>query len=191
MVKLTEVEEAEAATVEAIVNAVEEVEAEAEAEIAQDETTEAETEEAIKAVEKEFAAAAEEEEDEEEEEDDEEEEEDDEDDFEDDFDEDETIYERIVALKDIIPAGQRKSLYNTVSSIQSLATTGIFTTGSFIWYGATTALFLGVPLALSIVGETQLIELEKQMNPAAAAAAGGVAGQDELLTVANETPATA
>ncbi|GME67255.1 unnamed protein product [[Candida] boidinii] len=182
MVKLTEVEEAEAATVEAIVNAVEEVEAEAQAEA----QAEAETEEAIKAVEKEFAAAEEEDDDEDEEDD-----EDDEDDFEDDFDEDETIYERIVALKDIIPAGQRKSLYNTVSSIQSLATTGVFTTGSLIWYGATTALFLGVPLALSIVGETQLIELEKQMNPAAAAAAGGVAGQDELLTVANETPATA
>ncbi|BAO41555.1 Mitochondrial import receptor subunit TOM22 [Kluyveromyces marxianus] len=81
-----------------------------------------------------------------------------------DFYEDETIYERLVALKDIIPPQKRKTIsgfYNgTVSTFRSLFSKG----GNLLWAVTTSALLLGVPLSLSILAEQQLIEMEKSFD---------------------------
>ncbi|CDO96456.1 unnamed protein product [Kluyveromyces dobzhanskii CBS 2104] len=78
--------------------------------------------------------------------------------------EDETIYERLVALKDIIPPQNRKtisSLYNgTVGLFNSVFSKG----GNLLWAVTTSALLLGVPLSLSILAEQQLIEMEKSFE---------------------------
>lgn len=76
----------------------------------------------------------------------------------------ETLVDRIVALKEIIPPNQRSFLSQAGSSLSSLATGGAFKIGSLLWIVSTSALLLGVPLSLSILSEQQLVEMEKEMK---------------------------
>jgi import receptor subunit TOM22 len=92
---------------------------------------------------------------------DDESEEEDDDDY---FDEDETIYERIVALKDIVPPKQRDQVSNVVSSAYSTVYSAVSKVGNLTWVLTTSALLLGVPLSLSILAEQQLMELEKEFK---------------------------
>lgn len=88
----------------------------------------------------------------------------DDDDFDDDFDPDETLAERISALKDIFPPQLRSSVVSGANALQSGCKGLAHKFGVSLWYLTTTALLLGAPLALSILHETQLSELEKEMN---------------------------
>lgn len=85
--------------------------------------------------------------------------------FEDDFDfESETLYDRLVALKDIIPPSQRTQVVNAVETVQSYANCALSRGGSLLWGLTSSALLLGVPLSLAILAETQLQEMEKEMS---------------------------
>lgn len=91
-------------------------------------------------------------------------EEDDDSDLEDDFDENESLLDRIKALKDIVPPQQRSRICNAFSASFSLIK-GAFSKGSSLtWTITTSALLLGVPLSLSILAEQQLIEMEKTFD---------------------------
>ncbi|KAH3676171.1 hypothetical protein WICMUC_002193 [Wickerhamomyces mucosus] len=85
-------------------------------------------------------------------------------DFEDDFNEDETIVERIIALKDIIPPAQRSQVSSLASYAYNTVSSSITKAGSLTWIFTTSALLLGVPLSLSILAEQQLLELEKEFK---------------------------
>ncbi|GME81998.1 unnamed protein product [Ambrosiozyma monospora] len=85
-------------------------------------------------------------------------------DFEDDFDANETLLERLDALKDIISPEQRTFLLQTYSSGVSLLQKSMLKLGSGLWILGSSVLLLGVPLGIAIVGEQQLLELENQMN---------------------------
>lgn len=86
-------------------------------------------------------------------------------DFEDDFDIDnETFYDRIVALKDIVPPNQRTQITDAISSVQSISNTLLKKSGTLLWTLTSSALLLGVPLSLAILAETQLQEMEKEMS---------------------------
>ncbi|ANZ75590.1 BA75_02253T0 [Komagataella pastoris] len=82
----------------------------------------------------------------------------------DEFFQDETIYERIVALKDIIPPTQRSSLVSFASSFSSTLSSLFSKSGSLLWVVTSSALLLGVPLSLSILSEQQLKEMEKEFT---------------------------
>lgn len=85
--------------------------------------------------------------------------------IEDDFDiENETIYDRIVALRDIIPPNQRDLIVDTAQLTKSYITTAVSKGGSLLWGVTASILLLGVPLALAILAETQLQEMEKEMS---------------------------
>ncbi|VEU20440.1 DEKNAAC101329 [Brettanomyces naardenensis] len=84
--------------------------------------------------------------------------------YEDDFDPNETLTERVEALKDILSPEQRAAVVNAVSTTKYSISTFSHKAGTALWYLTTTGLLLGVPLALSILHETQLTELEKEMN---------------------------
>ncbi|RLV89985.1 Mitochondrial import receptor subunit tom22 [Spathaspora sp. JA1] len=87
-----------------------------------------------------------------------------EDDF-DDYDfENETIYDRIVALKDIIAPEQREVLVSFSETIKSTVTSTLNNGGKLLWALTSSALLLGVPLALAILSETQLQEMEKDLS---------------------------
>ncbi|QPG76730.1 hypothetical protein FOA43_004124 [Brettanomyces nanus] len=85
-------------------------------------------------------------------------------DSEDDFDSNETLQERVEALKDIMSPEQRQLIVGSISSTKNAIISLSHKTGTLLWYLTTTGLVLGVPLALSILHETQLTELEKEMN---------------------------
>lgn len=86
-------------------------------------------------------------------------------DLEDDFDlENETMYDRIIALKDIISPQQRSQIVTTSESVKSLLVSGLNKGGNLLWGLTSTVLLLGVPLSLAILAETQLQEMEKEVS---------------------------
>ncbi|CAN6674939.1 mitochondrial import receptor subunit Tom22p [Trichomonascus vanleenenianus] len=76
----------------------------------------------------------------------------------------ESIADRIIALRDVIPPQYRSKISSTAASLYDTAQTGISWSGKALWVTMTSALLLGVPLALSIVSEQQLTEMEKEMK---------------------------
>ncbi|CCK72010.1 Tom22p KNAG_0I02240 [Huiozyma naganishii CBS 8797] len=85
-------------------------------------------------------------------------------DFEDDFDENETLLERICALREIIPPRQRARIARFYDCTASFMRTAFQKGGNLTWAITTSALLLGVPLSLSILSEQQLIEMEKTFD---------------------------
>lgn len=86
-------------------------------------------------------------------------------DLDDDFDiASETIADRIIALKDAIPPSYRYRILSLSSTVSSAVHIGASFTGNALWAITTSSLLLGVPLALSIIGEQQLIEMEREMK---------------------------
>lgn len=76
----------------------------------------------------------------------------------------ETIAERIIALKDAIPPSYRYRIASVSSTVSSFVSSGASFAGKGLWILTTSSLLLGVPLALSIIGEQQLIEMEREMK---------------------------
>lgn len=84
--------------------------------------------------------------------------------FDDDFDENETLLERLAALKDIVPPKQRQNVSKIFSTASTFLSNAFKRGGSLTWALTTSALLLGVPLSLSILAEQQLIEMEKTFD---------------------------
>ena len=76
----------------------------------------------------------------------------------------ETISERIIALKQAIPPSYRHNLESVSTSVSSVVKTSATFAGNAFWVVITSSLLLGVPLALSIISEQQLIEMEREMK---------------------------
>lgn len=86
-------------------------------------------------------------------------------DIDDDYDiENETIYDRVVALKDIIDPQQRQQLVSSVELVKSYVNGAVNKSGNLLWTLTSSILLLGVPLSLAILSETQLQEMEKEMS---------------------------
>lgn len=88
----------------------------------------------------------------------------------DDLDEDElaiqneTYAERIAALKDIIPPQTRSSLYAKYTSTKEWTWWTLQGCGSVAWWVSTSALLVGLPLALAIEDETKVVQQEREMQ---------------------------
>jgi len=102
-------------------------------------------------------------------------------DDENDFPEEETLTERILALKDMIPPTTRSYIVNKFDITTSWVKSSFWFGGKTLWVVSTSALLLGVPWALAFAEEQQMVEMEKEMrmremggellsNPAAAGA---------------------
>ncbi|KAF3903488.1 hypothetical protein ABW20_dc0108520 [Dactylellina cionopaga] len=76
----------------------------------------------------------------------------------------ETFYDRIVALKDIIPPSRRAQLSRSFDSTYGLFSSGLTFGGKSLWVLSTSALLLGVPYVLAWTEEQQMIEMEKEMQ---------------------------
>ncbi|KAK6348937.1 mitochondrial import receptor protein [Orbilia blumenaviensis] len=76
----------------------------------------------------------------------------------------ETLYDRIVALKDIIPPGRRAQITRSFNSTYGLVSSGLTLGGKTLWVLSTSALLLGVPYVLAWQEEQQVIEMEKEMQ---------------------------
>lgn len=83
---------------------------------------------------------------------------------EDDDELEETLYDRLVALKDIVPLKQRTYLSNGASRTYSWISKGLSFGGSTLWVLTTSVMILGVPYAVALQGDQQLAEMEKEYN---------------------------
>lgn len=77
---------------------------------------------------------------------------------------DETLVDRISALKDMVPPTYRKNLANVASTGYSWAAKGLSLGGKTLWVVSTSALLLGVPWALAFSEEQQVQEMEREMR---------------------------
>ncbi|KAK6350161.1 hypothetical protein TWF696_006405 [Orbilia brochopaga] len=76
----------------------------------------------------------------------------------------ETLYDRLLALKDIIPPGRRAQLSRSFNGTYSFVSSGLLLGGKTLWVLSTSALMLGVPYVLAWQEEQQLLEMEKEMQ---------------------------
>ena len=77
---------------------------------------------------------------------------------------DEGLYDRLVALKDIIPPQTRSSLVATYQSTKEWAWWSVQSAGSVAWWVSTSALLVGLPLALAIEDETRVVQQERELQ---------------------------
>jgi import receptor subunit TOM22 len=77
---------------------------------------------------------------------------------------DETITERIIALRDIIPPTTRTAISNVCSSTYGAITATLGFSGKALFVLSTSALLLGVPWALAFAEEQQVMDMEKEMR---------------------------
>lgn len=78
--------------------------------------------------------------------------------------EEESLFERISALKDIIPPGARRTVSNTVSTVTSLTKSSLSFSGKALWIISTSAFLIGVPWALAYAEEEQYIQMEREQG---------------------------
>ncbi|EMC98094.1 hypothetical protein BAUCODRAFT_32090 [Baudoinia panamericana UAMH 10762] len=76
----------------------------------------------------------------------------------------ESFFDRVVALKDIVPPTYRKSMSNAASTGYSWASKAASLGGKTLWVVSTSALLLGVPWALAFSEEQQVQEMEREMR---------------------------
>jgi mitochondrial import receptor subunit TOM22 len=76
----------------------------------------------------------------------------------------ETIIERIAALKDIIPAYQRDIVARAISKTYSYGYMATFIGGKALYIIITSILMVGVPFALSVEEDRMILEQERQMQ---------------------------
>jgi import receptor subunit TOM22 len=77
---------------------------------------------------------------------------------------DESLIERLTALKDIIPPRQRAAISSTFKSTYGWVTSGLSFGGKTLWVLSTSALLLGVPYVLAFTEEQQIVEMEKEVK---------------------------
>ncbi|KAJ5902031.1 Mitochondrial outer membrane translocase complex subunit Tom22 [Penicillium taxi] len=88
--------------------------------------------------------------------------------------EEETFFERVSALKDMIPPSARRTVNNTISSVTSFGKASLSFSGKALWIISTSAFLLGVPFALAYAEEEQYIQMEREQ--------GMIKGANEMLT---------
>jgi len=74
----------------------------------------------------------------------------------------ESLLDRLSALRDIIPPKARAQIYSASSSLYSAANTTVNYGGKGLWVLATSILLLGIPYALALGEEQQYMEEERQ-----------------------------
>ncbi|KAF2486149.1 mitochondrial outer membrane translocase complex, subunit Tom22 [Neohortaea acidophila] len=77
---------------------------------------------------------------------------------------DESLLDRVAALKDIVPPTYRKRISTLSSTGYSWASRALSLSGKTLWVVSTSALLLGVPWALAFSEEQQVQEMEKEMR---------------------------
>jgi import receptor subunit TOM22 len=75
----------------------------------------------------------------------------------------ETLAERLLALRDMVPPRARRTLARGAGAMARVARTGASVGGRALWVLSTSALLLGLPLALAL-SEEQEIEAQEQQS---------------------------
>lgn len=81
----------------------------------------------------------------------------------------ETLSERILALRDMVPPSTRRRISTTSSRITQAVIRGAFWGGKGIYVLSTGLLMVGIPWALAFVDEQQALEIEQEQKAREAA----------------------
>jgi len=76
---------------------------------------------------------------------------------------DESLFDRITALKDIVPPTTRHSISTRVLKTASFVKRASKVVGNIVWVVTTSALLVGLPLALALEDEAKIVQQEKEM----------------------------
>ena len=82
----------------------------------------------------------------------------------DDLPEQETFFDRVTALVDIVPPKTRAKISERVGSTINFLTTSGKIAGNLVWIVTTSALLVGLPLALSFEEEAAMVAREREME---------------------------
>lgn len=77
--------------------------------------------------------------------------------------EDETLFDRVAALVDIVPPSTRQSIYSKVSKTASFFKKSGKVVGNVVWVVTTSALLVALPLALALEDEAKMVAQEREM----------------------------
>jgi import receptor subunit TOM22 len=77
---------------------------------------------------------------------------------------DESLYDRVVALKDIVPPQTRSAVHARFVAAKSWTWWSLQSAGSVAWWVSTSALLVGLPLALAIEDETRVVQQERELQ---------------------------
>lgn len=78
--------------------------------------------------------------------------------------EDETLFDRVYALRDMIPPKQRVALASSFETGRDWVKTGLRLGGKTLWVVSTSVMLVGMTYALAFADEAQAIEAEKEMR---------------------------
>ncbi|KAL4402580.1 mitochondrial import receptor subunit Tom22 [Malassezia pachydermatis] len=92
----------------------------------------------------------------------------------------ETIWDRICALKDIISPSTRATIAKTWNTTTAYGYAGGWVAGKLIWIGVTSALLVGLPFALAVEDESRIAAQEKDMIAQQQGANGTAQGNNPL-----------
>jgi len=76
----------------------------------------------------------------------------------------ESIKDRVLALRDILPPSTRRRIVSSYETVKGYAWYGLSLSGKTAWVVSTSALLLGVPFILAVVEEQQVVEAEKEQR---------------------------
>lgn len=79
-----------------------------------------------------------------------------------DLDNEESFYERLTALVDIVPPTTRHKISSRFSKTASFFKSSSKVVGNIVWIVTTSALLVGLPLALSLEDEAKIVAQEKE-----------------------------
>ncbi|KAL2105223.1 hypothetical protein VUR80DRAFT_8741 [Thermomyces stellatus] len=74
----------------------------------------------------------------------------------------ETLAERIAALKDIVPPTTRGWISSKASAVAGFGSSTFWFAGKALWFVSSTALLLGVPFAICATEEQQVMAMEQE-----------------------------
>jgi len=84
--------------------------------------------------------------------------------FDDGTPESESFFQRISALVDIVPPKTRSNITQTVNTTTSYIKKSTSVVGNIVWILTTSALLVGLPLALSVEGEAEIVAREREIE---------------------------
>jgi len=76
---------------------------------------------------------------------------------------DESFYDRLSALVDIVPPTTRHAISSSLARTTSFAKKTGRVVGNIVWIVTTSALLVGLPLALSLEDEAKIVQQEQEM----------------------------
>lgn len=76
----------------------------------------------------------------------------------------ETLADRLLALRDVIPPATRRKISHVSRTAYSWLTSGLVLGGKTLWVVSTGAMLIGIPWALAFTEESQMMEMEREMR---------------------------